>query len=749
MIRFRLLGSVDLRDEDGNEVRGVLAQPKRLALLGYLCITSRTGPARRDTVLGLFWPELDQTRARNALNKAIHFLRRALGDDVLVSRSSDDLVVDSDKFWCDVTAFDGAVTAQQHAYAVDLYRGQLLSGLFVENSHDFEEWLYHERVRLRTLAAQAAHILAVQAEKDNDVTMAVMNARRAVEWSDSDERLVRHLIELLNRFDDRIGAMDAYQNFARRLERQFQTQPSDRTLSLIERMRSGKRVSTSPNAIVIDSLVVLPLDNITGDAAHNYFVDGMHDALIAQLAQVYKGRLISRTSAMHYKGTTKSVPQIARELDVDAVVEGSVLRSENTVRIQVQLIQVEPERHVWSETYTRDLVDVLTLHREIARNVASQIISSLDDYPREGATLTGVTRGVYSRVRGLLVGNEKDGIASSEFDADEDSFKIQKPGRQALDPRAYDEYLLGRHFLASAPSTLDIAIQHFENSIARDSDFAPAYAGLAQSALWLAWTGRPDLLKKGHGAARKAVDLDNRLPEAHTVLAMSRLSDWNWTGADEAFRWALQMDPNSVLAHEWYGQLLRVTLRLDQALVEARQAADLDPHSLTLRTMVGWVYHDQRRHDEALAVYASVLKIQPDFGLAIYNEGLSYWMKGLAQSVVERALHAKDVGFNEVYADWLLSIGRALSGDRSAALAVLDELQSRHPYIPHTLCAAVYDVLRDDDMAFQLLERALAMREPMLPSLTSEPLFDRLSAHPRFHALRASMRLHVSSPAPR
>jgi serine/threonine-protein kinase len=239
MIRFRLLGSIDLRDRESQEVQPVLAQPKRLALLAYLAAASPPGPHRRDTLLALFWPELDQEHARNALSQAVHFLRRTLGETALVSRNADELAIDETVVWTDVGAFRAALDGVRTKEALDLYRGDLLPSFFVSDAPGFEQWLERERAALRTRAAAAARLLAEQYEAGKHLTLAVACARRALELSDSDERPLRRLIELLHRAGDRAGAVRAYEAFARRLATEFEIDPAPETVALIERIRSS------------------------------------------------------------------------------------------------------------------------------------------------------------------------------------------------------------------------------------------------------------------------------------------------------------------------------------------------------------------------------------------------------------------------------------------------------------------------------------------------------------------------------
>ena len=246
MIRLHLLGAIDLREEGGREVRPVLAQPKRLALLAYLAAALPRGPHRRDTLLGIFWPELDQDHARNALSKAVHFLRRSLGEAALVSRNVEELGLDGAVVWTDVAAFDAAVHAGRTEEALGLYRGDLLPSFFIPDAPAFEEWLERERTGLRARAAEAARLLAERYEASGEATQAIECARRAVALSNGDERPLRRLVELLDRLGDRSGALHAYDTFARKLAAELEVEPAGETIALIQRIRASGPPRATP-----------------------------------------------------------------------------------------------------------------------------------------------------------------------------------------------------------------------------------------------------------------------------------------------------------------------------------------------------------------------------------------------------------------------------------------------------------------------------------------------------------------------
>ena len=456
----------------------------------------------------------------------------------------------------------------------------------------------------------------------------------------------------------------------------------------------------------IASLVVLPLDNLSGDPEQEYFVQGMHEAVIGELAQIgVLNNVISRTSAMRYTDTEKSIPEIARELNVDAVVEGSVLRAGDRVRITLQLIEGREDRHLWADSYDGDLRDVLALQAEVARAVAGEIEMALSPAARERTELVA-----------------------------------QPVSARRPDPEAYDTYMRGRYqFALSGEEAFRKAAGLYEEAIAKDSTFARAYAALAEALL----TPAVFDLERASVATQTALALDSALPEAHTALATVRRLEWDWEGSEASFEKAIRLNSNSSIAHDGYAQLLRVTRRYDEALSEARRAAELDPRSLLLRTKVGWVLYDKHLYDEAIAVFDEVLEMEEEFGLAIYNQGMVYAMQGRGADVISAARRAAASRrrLPERATTWLLGVGYALSSQRDSAEQILQQLEARYDGRGPTRIAHLHYVLGDQDEALEWLERAYDLRSSGLPIDTSEPGFDDLRDHPRFRELRAKMGL--------
>ncbi|MEE9166143.1 MAG: adenylate/guanylate cyclase domain-containing protein [Candidatus Neomarinimicrobiota bacterium] len=452
----------------------------------------------------------------------------------------------------------------------------------------------------------------------------------------------------------------------------------------------------------IDSIAVLPFDNLTHDLEQEFFVEGIHEALITELSKIRALTVLSRTSAMHYKGADKMVPEIARELDVDALVVGSVLREGEQVRITVQLIHGSSDRHLWAQSFERELSDILRLHREVARAIAEEIQITLA--PEERERLSGESR--------------------------------------SLNPKAYEAYLKGRFYFSRFGMEHHLtALSSYKEAIAHDPSFAKAYAAMAEVGSLLL-LGEATSIADCRLWARKAVELDDKLAEAHTALGVVRMLEWDWMRSEAEFHKAIELNPNSVMAHQWYSQLLRTNMRYETALLEIKRAEELDPLNLFIKTMVGWPLFSQHRYEEAIDQWDEVLKMDPDYGLAIYNQGLSYWIMGRPQEVLDRARQAASrMGKDAINIRVLTAAGHALSGEDERALEILTGVEEHYGIDQPGFIAAVYLTLGREEEALSWLERGYRTGSPGLPNITSEPFFDDLRDHPRFQKLRVKIGL--------
>jgi TolB-like protein/Tfp pilus assembly protein PilF len=460
----------------------------------------------------------------------------------------------------------------------------------------------------------------------------------------------------------------------------------------------------------IASIAVLPLDNLSRDPEQEYFADGLTDALITDLAQISTLRVISRTSVIQYRMAKKSVPQIARELNVDAVVEGSVLRVGDRVRITAQLIHGSAERHLWARSYERGMQDILGLQSEIARAIADEIKVTLT--PEDRARLSS------SRV---------------------------------VDPEAYQQYLRGRYLLNQrSERTTNEAIRYFERAIQRDPTYASAYSGLADCYATLGDSNDVgslppnDAIPKAKAAVTRALELDDTRAEAHNSLAFIHLAyDWNWRAAETEFKRALELNARLADAHHWYAHLLIVLGRPEQALAESERALDLDALNPILNTHLGWHHVMTRQSDKAIDQFAKTLDLFPDAGLAFRYRAWAFEQKRAYAQALPDFENARRLLANNVMVLADLGHSYAVSGNARDARRIIEELAAlaRQRYVPSMGSALIYSGLGDRDRAFQWLDNAFRERSEWLIYLNVDPRFDPLRADPRFRELQGRVGL--------
>jgi TolB-like protein/DNA-binding winged helix-turn-helix (wHTH) protein/Tfp pilus assembly protein PilF len=461
------------------------------------------------------------------------------------------------------------------------------------------------------------------------------------------------------------------------------------------------RPSTDTSMTEIRSLAVLPLDNLSHDAAEDYFADGMTDELITELGQIAALRVISRTSVMQYRGTHKSLPQIARELNVDAVVEGTVLRSGDRIRITAQLIQASIDKHLWAHTYEGDLREVLTLQENVAKDIAEQIRAQLT--PQEQAKL-----------------------------------KNARP----VNPAAYEAYLRGNYFADKRTAeALTKAIEYFEQAIRDDPNSAPAYAGLADAYSVLSeYKSVPahESHMKARVAARRAVEIDDSLAEAHAVLAnVATLDDYDWSGAEQEFRRAIELNPGKATAHHFHAQNLTCMGRWHEASVEMEQARELDPLSIIINANIGLVYYYARQPDRAIQAELRALELDPNAAFMYEYLGTAYLQKGMYREAIGHLQKAVGLSNGFPLYQGELAYSYAAAGDRAQAGRILTDLKSRsrRQYVSSYSLAVAYISLGKKDAALARLQKAYEDREDQVALLKIEPLFDTLHADPRFQEL--------------
>jgi TolB-like protein/DNA-binding winged helix-turn-helix (wHTH) protein/tetratricopeptide (TPR) repeat protein len=469
---------------------------------------------------------------------------------------------------------------------------------------------------------------------------------------------------------------------------------------------TGKRVTGVLPAI--HSLAVLPFENLSADKEQEYFADGMTDALTTDLAQIGSLRVISRTSAMQFKGSKETLPQVGRDLQVDALVEGTVARGENRVRVTAQLVEASSDYHLWARTYERDLKDVLALQDEIAQDIAEQIRVKLT--PKERSLLIQV---------------------------------------HAVDPEALDAYLRGRYWAYKADlwrtcgtsglppcvsqSEAWKALEYYQKAIAKDPSYALGYAGVADGFVVLAISGGlpyKEASPKINEAALKALALDPSLAEAHSSLAFVKLfNDWDFSGADAELKQAIALNPNFARAHTWYSYYLVVMERLNEAVKESERARNLDPFDFYANEWLGQALYHARQYDDALRQQRRTLEMFPDRGGRLYYEIAEVYEQKKMFAEAFAARQQSDT-LSKCPCVTTLSEAYQRAGWRGYLLKSVQLLEEVHGCDVHD-----YALLNDEAHAMTCLERLYEEHSPAILFVRTAPELDSIRSSTRFRGL--------------
>jgi TolB-like protein/DNA-binding SARP family transcriptional activator/Tfp pilus assembly protein PilF len=773
VIRLRALGTVDVRGPGGEELRAVLAQPRRTALLAYLALATPRGYHRRDTLLALFWPEHDAERARNALGQAVHFLRRSLGADAILNRNGDALGLDWGAFWCDAAAFEEALDAGRVAEAIGLYRGDLLEGFHIGDAAEFERWLDGERARLAGRYTKALEVLAAEREAAGDFDGAVAHWRLLAGRDPYSSRVTLRLMQALAASGHPAAAVQHARVHERLLREELGIAPDGEVAACVRRLQAGqsqqpsqsanrasepssavgpgvageaggrktsragdngrlrrRRVAVVTTALValcvaaggaavltngrpdgppIRSIAVLPLENHSGDSAWQAFADGMHDALITELARYPELSVISRTSVMRYRGTSKRLPEIARELKVDGVVEGALLREGGRVRMTARLVPGLSDHHLWARSYKRDLRDILVLQEELAAAIAREVHVAAEPLKLRRPTTAGPAD---SAPRELYL---------------------------------KELYLRGRHAeLSRSLIGMQTAKEYYRRAIQHDSTFALGYAGLSgvyQLMAFYDFASLPAALDSARMMARRAVALDSTIPETRTALALSLADAGELDAAEQEFKRAIQLGPSNAQAHYWYSMLLVALGRGEEALRLAERGLELDPFApRAARGMKESALYliTGQRPDMKLPVRERrpILKLEPGEPWARARNAMELAEEGRcaeARSDIARAQQLAP-GNNMRMLSFVGAV-HWLCGERARARAVLAEMKGRPDAGDHGSAVAVLHTrFGEKDSAFVWLGR---QRWTMihLALLSADRLMDPLRSDPRYAQL--------------
>jgi TolB-like protein/DNA-binding winged helix-turn-helix (wHTH) protein/Flp pilus assembly protein TadD len=475
------------------------------------------------------------------------------------------------------------------------------------------------------------------------------------------------------------------------------------------RSYSAKRIK-QPS---IRSLAVLPLKNLSGDPTQEYLADGITEALIGRLSGIRDLRVISRTSVMRFKETQLSVPEIARTLHVDAVVEGSVIREGSRIRVNAQLIRAATDEHIWAEEYQREYRSILLLEDEVVRSIVE-------------------------RIKVSLTPQERVGLAST----------------RSVDPEAHEQYFKGRYYVNErTEDALNKSIAHFQQAIARDPSYALAYSGLADAYALIGFRGAfpsKETLSRAKAAALKAIELDGTLAEPHASLAfIVETHEWDWQTAEQEYKRALDLNPGFARAHHWYAGYLVYVGRFDEAIAEAKRARDLDPLSLPVNNALAGRLLAAGRVDEALEQLRITLEMNPQFAPAHQTLGWAYLNQGKYGEAIQEFQQAIQLsGTDDMEFTVDLGCAYAVAGNREQATTILARVKREHERgrVSSASIAVLYGALGELNEAFAWLDRAYKQHDPELTYLkVPTRRYQFLRKDPRYKDLLLRMGLSDSS----
>lgn len=745
IFHLRLFGSLSLESDSG-PVPVRATQRHRVALLALLALSPGRRLAR-DRVIATLWPDRDAEGGRNLLKVATYVLRESLTETALLTEG-DSLRLNTDVVQVDVVEFEAALGRADHRAAVALYGGPLLDGFFLSDAAEFEHWMDRERQRLASRYGEALETLAEAADAARDFPRSVEWWKRRSALDPYDSRVALRLMQALDASGNRAAAVQHASLHLRLLEQELGVTSAPEIVAFVDRLRrepqppvpvAALRSDPEPAVGIIDapveprgtrsrrwawtagiallaaaalggtvwsrvarpadrdpSIVVLPFVNLSADDDNEYFTDGLTEEVIGRLAAVPGLKVISRTSAMHYKGTKRPLREIANELRVAHVLEGSVRRNNGRVRISAQLIDARTDQHLWAENRELELKDSFRAQDEIAYAVVRKLEVELGEKGRPPVAKRG-TR-------------------------DPEAFLLYRRGRFLWSRRDREGHAR--------------AIEFYQRAIARDSGYADAYAGIADLNLTAFQHKLMDLpeavLSARHReAAERAIALDDQSADAHAAYAVALWWQRDWRGAERELRRAIELNPGHPDAHGWYALLLTGMGRSAEALAESRQDAELDP--LTGEALANLGHHCYLSRDDECAMD----RLRTSFDVGNYAPALSllgvvYARNGMHAEAIRVVRRAIEVAPERTEFLGDLAFVQALGGDTVSAHETL-RLAKVDPFEPFNIARA-YVALQEPDSAFAWLDRSswlwphrAALNDPVLDPIRSDARFARLS----------------------
>jgi TolB-like protein/Tfp pilus assembly protein PilF len=694
-LRLRLLGTPAVECA-GDRLGAAATQRRCLALLALL---ARAGPAglSRERILVYLWPEAEADRAGHRLTQLLYLLRRDLHADALFLGSSE-LRLNPAAISTDLDDFRGAIERGDFQAASAAYTGPFLDGFFVDEAPEFERWVEEQREEYRRRLLGVLEALATGAARRGDLAAAAEWWRRLAAADPFSARIAVAYMEAAAAAGDRAAALQYARAYEELIREELDASPDPAIAEAAARIRStiapGAEQPSGP------SVAVLPFVNMSPDRENEYFSDGMTEEVTTLLSRIPGVRVASRTSAFAFKAKELDARQIAERLRVTTLVEGSVRKVGNRIRLTAQLVDAAGGYQLWSETYERTLGDVFTLQQELAQAIVAAL-------PLSSSILPPVP--------------------------------VVRPATTSIE--AYSLYLRGRFFARKRTlEGLAVGTEYFEQALERDPAYALAHAGLAECWALRGFEEFGDLpaveaMPRAKAAAEEAVRLDANLAEGHVIRGIvAFLYEYDWKAAEACFRRAIDLRPSYSLSHTWYAVLLLTQKRTDEALSRSRHAAELDPLALSIIAVVGLAYHYARRYEEAIATYRTILEMDPDHPYVHAWLARTLIVAGRTAEGLQAAKTA--VGRLGRQPALLEILGRllALAGRRNEALEVLNELRAMAAfrYISPIQEVGIHMGLENHAEVRRALELALEQRSGRIAFIATDPLMDPVRRKPWF-----------------
>ena len=738
--RLKLFGGAAIHAV-GGPITGRAAQRHRIALLGLLSTTRRLHRSR-DQLVFFLWPDADAERGRKLLSDSIYRINHALGGDV-ISGTGEDLRINRCLLESDVADFEAAVDMRDWRAAATLYAGPFLDGFFLPGASEFDQWMENERAQYARTAAKAIEALAVEASDLGNVPEAVDWWQRLATLVPDDSRVAMELMRALELSGNRAGALRHARVHTALLRETAGVEPDRALRELADRMarRSDPSTSREIPAVKLEkgkvttvlrphghevptsdvsmqgasgvrpfgsSIAVLPFGNVSDSDTNAYFADGVSEELMYLLTRTPGLRVASRTSSFAYRDMKLDVREVARRLQCDWILEGSVRRSGDKLRIVAQLTDARHGYQIWSESFDRTSSDIFAIQGEIAGAIVERLA------PTVGSTL-GV--GSYAGLR------------------------------RSPDPETYDLYLQARfEWHSRTEESLRKSVELFEQVVARDSRYARAWAGLADAYAVIAFYDylAPSVaFPRADSAARHAILLDPSFAAPYATLAyVDTFYHWNWMSAEQGYRRAIELEPTNSTAHQWYGSLLTSRGRFDEAEREMRRAVELDPFSMIAHSVIGWALIFSKQIDRAIQQLRAALQLDPTFLMANYWMALAVEQAGQPADAIPLLDRVLELSHGCTYRCSLtlaaLARAHAETDNAETARAILHDLLEREGagvYVSSYDIAKIYLSLGEVPAALSRLERAFSDRAHSMALLRVDPQLSALADNPRFERL--------------